>query len=287
MSPLGTVEADVVEDLLLEFVVAHVGIRRGDGHLRPHRAAAAAILPSDRVAAIMEEIRGPAGRNMWDKLANVNEDVLANYLKNEYPQTVAVVLSKMKADHAARVLTILPEDLALEVVNRMLRMESVQSEALEHIEQTLRTEFMSNLSLTRRRDSHEMMAEIFNNFDRQTETRFLTALEEHEPRVGQADPRTDVHLRGSDQARSGSGQTLLRSVEKDVLAWRSRAPRAARTSSRQHVRARRQEPDRRHELHGPAAPEDVDEAQTRLVTLPRNSPTRARSCWPAPAATTS
>ena len=40
----------------------------------------------------MEEIRGPAGRTMWDKLGNVNEAVLANYLKNEYPQTVAVVL---------------------------------------------------------------------------------------------------------------------------------------------------------------------------------------------------
>ena len=74
----------------------------------------------------MEEIRGPAGRTMWDKLGNVNEAVLANYLKNEYPQTVAVVLSKIKADHAARVLAQLPEDFAMEVVMRMLRMEAVQ-----------------------------------------------------------------------------------------------------------------------------------------------------------------
>ena len=44
----------------------------------------------------MEEIRGPAGRTIWDKLGNVNEAVLANYLKNEYPQTVAVVLSKIE-----------------------------------------------------------------------------------------------------------------------------------------------------------------------------------------------
>ncbi len=57
----------------------------------------------------MEEIRGPAGRTMWDKLGNVNEAVLANYLKNEYPQTVAVVLSKVRPDHAARVLSLLPE----------------------------------------------------------------------------------------------------------------------------------------------------------------------------------
>ena len=42
-------------------------------------------LPRDRATQIMEEIRGPAGRTMWDKLGNVNEAVLANYLKNEYP----------------------------------------------------------------------------------------------------------------------------------------------------------------------------------------------------------
>ena len=72
----------------------------------------------------------------------------------------------------------LPEDFALDVVMRMLRMETVQKEVLERVEQTLRTEFMSNLSQTRRRDAHELMAEIFNNFDRQTETRFMTALEE-------------------------------------------------------------------------------------------------------------
>ena len=45
---------------------------------------------------------------MWDKLGNVNEAVLANYLKNEYPQTVAVVFSKIKPLHAARVLALLP-----------------------------------------------------------------------------------------------------------------------------------------------------------------------------------
>src|SRR6478735_9352438 len=71
-------------------------------------------LPPERVGGIMDEIRGPAGRNMWEKLANVQEEVLANYLKNEYPQTVAVVLSKLRPEHAARVLAILPEDLSLD-----------------------------------------------------------------------------------------------------------------------------------------------------------------------------
>ncbi|HUC68775.1 MAG TPA: flagellar motor switch protein FliG, partial [Stellaceae bacterium] len=136
------------------------------------------VLGTERVNSIMEEIRGPAGRTMWDKLGNVNESVLANYLKNEYPQTVAVVLSKVKPDHAGRVLTQLPESFAMEVVLRMLRMEAVQREVLDDVERTLRNEFFSSLARTNRRDSHELIAEIFNSLDRNTETRFLTALEE-------------------------------------------------------------------------------------------------------------
>src|SRR3984957_10755762 len=177
MSTIGTIDADQVEDLLLEFVSRMSASGAIMGTYEATERLLQQYLPPERVHGIMDEIRGPAGRNMWEKLSNVQEEVLANYLKNEYPQTVAVVLSKIGPDHAARVLAILPEDLALDVVNRMLRMEAVQKEVLERVETTLRTEFMSNLSQTRRRDAHEVMAEIFNNFDRQTETRFITALE--------------------------------------------------------------------------------------------------------------
>ena len=152
-------------------------------------------LPRERVAQIMEEIRGPAGRTMWDKLGNVHEAVLANYLKNEYPQTVAVVLSKVRPDHAARVLALLPDSFAMEVVMRMLRMESVQKDVLDGVERTLRAEFMSNLARSTRRDAHEMMAEIFNNLDRQAETRFLAGAGGTQPRGGGAHQVADVHLR--------------------------------------------------------------------------------------------
>jgi flagellar motor switch protein FliG len=165
----------------------------------------------------MEEIRGPAGRTMWDKLGNVNEAVLANYLKNEYPQTVAVVLTKVKSDHAARVLSLLPESFAMEVVMRMLRMETVQKEALDGVERTLKAEFMSNLARAQRRDAHEMMAEIFNNLDRQSETRILAALEERNRDA--ASRIRGLMFTFDDLARlDGAGvQVLMRAVPKEQL----------------------------------------------------------------------
>src|SRR5579872_4840236 len=178
MAQLGAVRSEVVERLCTDFVESLGSSGSLVGSFESTEILLNKSLPRDRVSQIMEEIRGPAGRTMWDKLGNVNEDVLANYLKNEYPQTVAVVLSKIRADHAARVLTLLPDPFAMEVVMRMLRMESVQKDVLDGVERTLRAEFMSNLARSTRRDAHEMMADIFNNLDRQSETRFVSALEE-------------------------------------------------------------------------------------------------------------
>src|SRR5262249_40738520 len=178
MSNLGTISSNLVERLFVEFAEQFSQGGSLVGTMDSTERLLAKVLDKERVDHIMEDIRGPAGRTMWDKLANVSEQVLANYLKNEYPQTVAVVLSKIKPDHSARVLAQLPEAFAMEVVMRMLRMEPVQKEVLEDVERTLRTEFMSNLARTSRRDAHEMMAEIFNNFDRSTEGRFMSPLEE-------------------------------------------------------------------------------------------------------------
>jgi flagellar motor switch protein FliG len=217
MAGLGTVTSTVVEDLLVEFV-SGMGGGAITGSVEQTQKLLAAMMPGEKVDTLMEEIRGPAGRTMWDKLGNVNEAVLANYLKNEYPQTVAVVLSKIKSEHAARVLTSLPEDFALECVTRMLRMEPVQREILDKIEQTLRTEFMSNLARTSKRDSHEMMADIFNAFDRQTEARFITALEERNREAAERIRALMFVFEDLSKLDPGGVQTLLRGVEKDQLA---------------------------------------------------------------------
>src|SRR5215831_12662505 len=218
MSNLGTVSANLVEKLLIEFVSQMSSTGSLMGSYESTERLLSRFVQGDKVGQIMEEIRGPAGRTMWDKLGNVNESVLANYLKNEYPQTVAVVLSKIKSEHAARVLTALPEDFALECVTRMLRMEPVQREILDKIEQTLRTEFMSNLARTSKRDSHEMMADIFNAFDRQTETRFITALEERNRESAERIRALMFVFEDLSKLDPGGVQTLLRTVEKDQLA---------------------------------------------------------------------
>ncbi|HXR94706.1 MAG TPA: flagellar motor switch protein FliG [Rhizomicrobium sp.] len=272
MSNLGSISSNVIEKLLVDFVSQMSGTGSLMGSYESTERLIARFMPGEKVAQIMEEIRGPAGRTMWDKLANVNESVLANYLKNEYPQTVSVVLSKIKPEHAARVLGALPEEFALEVVQRMLRMESVQKDILDKVEQTLRVEFMSNLARTAKRDSHEHMAEIFNNFDRQTESRFITALEERSRDSAERIKALMFTFEDLGKLDPGSIQTLLRHIEKDKLGLALKgATDGLRDVFFSNMSERAGKILREDmEAMGPVRLKDVDEAQMRMVNVAKD-----------------
>ena len=272
MSNLGSVSSGLIEKLMVDFVSQMSGTGSVMGSYESTERLLARMMPEDKVGAIMEEIRGPAGRTMWDKLANVNETVLANYLKNEYPQTVSVVLSKIKPEHAARVLGALPEEFALEVVQRMLRMESVQKDILDKVENTLRIEFMSNLARTAKRDAHEQMAEIFNNFDRQTESRFITALEERSRDSAERIKALMFTFEDLSKLDPGSIQTLLRNFEKDKLGLALKgATDGLRDVFFTNMSERAGKILREDmEAMGPVRLKDVDEAQMRMVNIAKD-----------------
>ena len=269
MANLGTVSSTLIEKLLVEFVSQISSTGSVLGTYDTTERLLYKFLSKDRVSMVMEEIRGPAGRTMWDKLGNVNEAVLAAYLKNEYPQTVAVVLTKIKSEHAAKVLGALPEDFALECVNRMLRMESVQKDILDKVESTLRQEFMTNLARTSKRDAHEQMAEIFNNFDRQTEGRFMTALEERNRDAAERIKSLMFTFEDLGKLDGSSIQTLLRGIEKDKLglALKGASPTMRDLFfSNMSERAGMILKDDMEAL-GPVRLKDVDEAQMKMVVV--------------------
>ena len=267
MANLGSVDSEMVERLFVEFTERMSATGSLHGTLESTERLLAKALPRDQVENILEEIRGPAGRTMWDKLGNVNEEVLANYLKNEYPQTVALVLSKVKAEHAARVLEMLPEDFAIEVVMRMLRMEVVQKDILDGVEKTLRTEFMSNLARTNRRDPHEMMAEIFNNLDRNNEGRFMTALEDRNRVSAEKIKALMFTFEDLTKLDASGVQTLIRTADKSKLAMALKGASDQLKDLFFSNMSERAGKILREDMEamGPVRLRDVDEAQSHLV----------------------
>lgn len=272
MSNLGKVSANVIERLFIEFAENITSTSSLVGTLDSTERLLQKVLGKEKVGAIMEEIRGPAGRTMWEKLSNVNEDILASFLQKEYPQTVAVVLSKITAEHAARVLALLPEGFAMEVVMRMLRMEAVQKEVLDDVEKTLRTEFMMNLAKTSRRDSHEIMAEIFNNLERATETKFMSSLEERSPEAAERIRSLMFTFEDLGRLDPSAIQTLIRSANKEhlplALKGASDAMKDLFFSNMSERAAKIMKEDMA--AMGPVRLKDVEEAQASLVSTAKD-----------------
>ncbi len=272
MANLGNVSSQLIERLFVDFADQISSTGSVVGNFDSTERLLLKVMDKEKVDTIMDEIRGPAGRTMWDKLGNVNEEVLSAYLKNEYPQTVSVVLSKVKPEHAARILALLPESFGTEVVMRMLRMEPVQKDILDDVERTLRTEFMSNLARTSGRDAHELMADIFNYLDRSTEARFVTALEERNSEAAERIRALMFIFEDLGKLDPGGIQTLLRAAEKDKLTLALKgASEPVRdlffsNMSERAAKIMREE----MEAMGPVRLRDVDEAQMQLVQVAKD-----------------
>ncbi|MBI1246007.1 MAG: flagellar motor switch protein FliG [Alphaproteobacteria bacterium] len=217
MAQLGSIDAAVIERLIFEFADQMGQSSSLAGTMEGTERFLGKVL-GKRADGILDDIRGPRGRTIWDKLGYVPEQMLANYLKNEYPQTAAVVLSKVGPAHAAKVLAQLPDGFAMEVVTRMLRLETVPKDVLDDVESILRNEFMSNVAKAPKRDRHETIAEIFNELDPASERRFLTALDERNPDAAQKVRDSMFKFEDLQRLDPAGIQTLMRAVDKGRLA---------------------------------------------------------------------
>jgi flagellar motor switch protein FliG len=217
MSRLGAVSPEVIENVMGNVYAELAGDSMFLGNMHSTERLLDKILDKERVTTLMDEIRGPQGRNTWEKLANVNEEMLALYFRNEHPQTAALVLSKISPDHAAKVLSFLPDSFAFEIISRILSIGSVKKEILERVEKILRAEFISSVGKTQKHDTFEMLAEIFNNLDRNSESKFMSMLESNIPDA--ATKIKDMMFTFNDLAKIDSKgiQRLLREVEKSKL----------------------------------------------------------------------
>ena len=217
MATLGSIPSDIVENVYVEFAEGIFSGGQLVGTFNSTERALMKVMDKSKVDNIMEEIRGPAGRTMWDKMGNIDEETLAGYLKNEYPQTVAVVLSKIKTGHAAKVIGLLPEEMAADVMLRLLKLDSVQKDILNDIEHTLKTEFMSDVARSTTKDPYEMLADIFNSFDRSTEEKYMTMLEERNSDAAERIKSLMFTFDDLGKLDSTGIQTVIKTVDKTKL----------------------------------------------------------------------
>lgn len=176
MMNLGKVSSNIIETMFLEFMkeMSTTGVLVG-GKDQVNKILSKA-LTNDQLNQIMEDMKGPGGKTLWEKLSHINPQILAKHLKDEHPQTIAVILSRLNPTHSSKILSLLPESFSVDVIIRMVRMEPIRQEVIEDIEKNLKEKFVINVENRSYEDNYELLACIFNGMDHTTEAKLFSKL---------------------------------------------------------------------------------------------------------------
>jgi len=136
-------------------------------------------LSSDKATEILEEIRSDWKLTLFQKARKLEPKVLVNFLRNEHPQTVALVLSVLEPTQSAQILMEFSEEIQVEVMMRMAELDKVSPEILVDVDRVLQDELLSVEGMEGQRlGGVEAVAEILNNADRGLEASILEGIEE-------------------------------------------------------------------------------------------------------------
>lgn len=136
-------------------------------------------VPSDKASSILNDIRSDWRVTLFQKARKLEPKVLVNFLRNEHPQTVALVLSVLETGQAADILAELEEEVQVEVVMRMAELDKVSPDILVDVDRVLQEELLAVEGMEGQRlGGVESVAEILNNVDRSMESQVLEGVEE-------------------------------------------------------------------------------------------------------------
>jgi flagellar motor switch protein FliG len=151
-------------------------------------------LGADRAKELSDNLRAGEDEAGLDALRYAEPIMISNYIRNEHPQTIALILSYLKnVDQSSTVLRELPESLQADVLYRMAMIESIPPGVVAEMNEVLTEEMKTAGSMATSVGGVEPVAEILNSVDKATETRILASIEASIP--GFVLPNQDLILR--------------------------------------------------------------------------------------------
>lgn len=218
ITTLGMVPPQAVERVIREFADAMLGRGGLSGSAEIARSLLADLMPGTRVSEIMEDISAPQdNRSFWDEVSALNEQVIANHLRPEQDQMIAVVLSKMKPQAAAAVLPHFGAGRMADIITRMISLDNLHRQVVQDIEEAISSELLSSATRKSGSDSHGRLAEMFNKMEPDVFKDLSAVLDERAPQVfGQIKKKMFVFddlIRMDPQ----SLQRIIRSCESGIL----------------------------------------------------------------------
>lgn len=147
-------------------------------------------MDSSKVEDIMNRIMTPSTSEELsgglDTIQKLDKKTISGFLRNEHPQTAAIVVAHLEPDHAAEVLKELPERFQSEIMLRLATLERVSPSTLQDLDQALAAEFHEAGAIEGSAlGGVESVAEIVNNMDHNMEINILAEIEGINPELAE------------------------------------------------------------------------------------------------------
>lgn len=143
-------------------------------------------LGADRAKELSDNLRAGEEEAGLEALRYAEPIMIANYIRTEHPQTIALILSYLKnAEQSSAVLRDLPESLQADILYRMAVIESIPPGVISEMNEVLTEEMKTAGSMATSVGGVEPVAEILNSVDKATETRILSSIEETNPELAE------------------------------------------------------------------------------------------------------
>ncbi len=273
ISALGTVSQDVIDAVVAEFKASLAQKRRHiKGGLNTAQKLLTTVLGEERAEKVLAQVAEDNSESPFDFLKKTEPSQILNFIQNEHPQTIALILSYLDSEYSASILASLPSELQIEVTRRITTMDRTPPDIVRDIGATLESKlsslFSQGLATT---GGVKTTAEILNHVDRATEKMILEAMEETEPELVDNVRKLMFVFEDIIHINDRGVQQILKEVDTKELAVALKgASEAVKEKIFKNMSKRAAEGIKEEmEFMGPVRLKTVEEAQQRIVAIIR------------------
>ncbi|HHU19348.1 MAG TPA: flagellar motor switch protein FliG [Bacilli bacterium] len=193
---------------------------------------------------------------------------ILNFIQNEHPQTIALVLSHLDNEQAGQILSALPQEVQADVAKRIAIMDSTSPEIIYQVEQILEEKLSATVTQDYTQTGGiQAVVEVLNGVDRSTERTILDALEVQDPELAEEIKKRMFVFEDIVTLDNRAIQRVIREVENDDLRLALKvASEEVQNVIFENMSTRMAETFKEEmEYMGPVRLRDVEEAQQRIV----------------------
>ncbi len=263
-----------IEDIAKEFIEEYRAISFISPDMEKLLEHAKRSLPPDKYAKIYELLTGSNLIKNFQELEKVDSKILANILKNEHPQTIAVALSQLSPVKSSEIIKQLPDSLSIEVVKRLATLENISpeffGELVEVIAEEIRSMGMSGVM--QKMEGITLTAELLNMLDKDTTNKILSKLDEEDPYLSERIKEKMFTFEDIRKLDNRAIVEILKAADKSVLLVALKAaPEDIREKFLSNMSKKAADIMREDmEALGPVKASEVEKAQKQVIKIIKN-----------------